>query len=209
MLKKYAEWEENKILNEMSARRSFWRTISKFVQDGSISTKKPIAILTAFRQEYDLHTNRKANKRLEGLLRQYGLSFYPIIGAGQEPDGEKPIADEESYVIQPISEVPEEKFLDTVRSLLLNPTGEGSHTQWGAVVKLPSQPEAFLLHHNSPDGPSHHSDYSHHSPLGMPRIAKKSDQNFTQMLKGPRLDATMQSVADKYRKTPPGRRFTL
>ena len=79
---------------------------------------------------------------------------------------------EDSLIVQPVGEMGEQEFVGHIRQLLFNPTGERgpgpfAHTQWGAVVKLPSMPEAFLMFHTGekPTGPQ---DYTALEPLGRP-----------------------------------------
>jgi len=210
-------------LSEMAARRSFERTLGKF--QGNLN--RPVAVLTAFRQDYDLKTNRQANEKLKNLLKTFGLSFYKVIGAGQKPDKENPIADEKSFIVQPIDQsMPEEEFLNTIRSVLYSPTGDGStaHAQWGALVKLPNVKKAFLLHHEEPE-PTSPEDYKHMQKLGKSarpargkamdiwhkdeKFPVEPDNYFTQMLHGPKASDTMKGAADLKREKPPGRRFTI
>ena len=206
------------------AQRSLSRLMGKF--QGRLN--RPIAILTAFRQDFDLEANREANKKLEGEIRRHNLSFYPVIGSGQEPDSGVPYVKEESYVVQPIHpEMQEEEFVDIIRILLLNPTGEGdtSHAQWGAVIKLPSHPKAFLLHHSGEATST--SDYNQEDPLGKfarPARGKhknvmwrgkefpvKPDQFYTQMAKGPKAALSMMRPEEEElpREKQPRRRFTI
>lgn len=188
MLKKYAEWEENKILNEMSARRSFGRTISKFVQNGSISTQKPIAILTAFRADIEgtpqekLEKNRLANHQLGQKLTQMGFSYYPILGFGQEEDstGNLRVQKEESFIVQPRREMPNEQFLSLIKILCFN--DNSPHRQWGATVKLPGEPAVLMHHAGDPQTPD---DYNQTMPLGnTARVRKPNDAYYSQMAQG-------------------------
>lgn len=231
-MRSFHEYYEERQLNEMSARRSFSRTLEKFA--GKLN--RPIAILTAFRgdvgasPEERLKLNRSANKKLEQKFKQHGLSFYPVIGAGQEPNpetGEVNASSEESYIAQPISaDMSEEDFVDIVKQLLYNPASElgvgpFAHTQWGAMVKLPSTPKAFLLHHGD-EKPSDPSGYDQATQLGKsarPRRGSEMmvpwrdnqyksgpDYFFTQMKSGPEASPSMLSDIDAERA---GRRFTI
>lgn len=206
-----------------SARRSLARTMGKFQGQA----QRPTAILTAFRGDFDLNKNRQANKKLEALFKAHGLSFTPVIGAGQENEGgvEK-ISKEESYVVAPIAEMGEEEFVEIIRNLLFSPTGDGvEHAQWGAVVKLPSRPKAFLLHHNQEGKPTSPADYDAQDPVGKsarPRRGREMmvpwkgkeypsgpDQYFTQMRSGPEASDTMKSDNEIAFGFKPRRRFTL
>lgn len=108
--------------------------------------KHPTAILTAFRQDRGsspkdrLEKNREANKELEKDIRAAGLKFTRRKGDGMEPDknGKIRTVPEESYVIQPVEEISEQKFIKIVKKLLLK------YRQWGGVVKFPGSKE-FLL----------------------------------------------------------------
>lgn len=96
----------------------------------------------------------------------------------------------------------EDEFLNHIRELLFNPTGErGSgpfaHTQWGAAVKLPSDPRAFLLFHSggAPTGPH---DYNVKDPLGgsaVPRV--RQEPAYSQMQYGPRAASAMFDPYDR------------
>lgn len=219
-------------ISEMAARRSLARTMGKFQGklkgvDHEPALNRPVAILTAFRADFDIDKNRAANKKLEQRLKDHGLSFYPVVGSGQEPDTGVPYADEESYVVQPINkEMPEEEFVEIIRKLLLSPTGGGdrSHAQWGAVVKLPSRPKAFLLHHDGEATST--SDYDQEDKLGKfarPARGKpgtvidkgkeypaKRDQFYTQMTKGPKAQPSMMRPEEELdRDKQPRRRFTV
>jgi hypothetical protein len=80
----------------MTARRSFKHTMGKFEPQ---MVDKPVAILTAWRgalidpktaQLYPEDERRRRNDRANELLktnfRRRGLSFYPVVGAGQQQD---------------------------------------------------------------------------------------------------------------------------
>ena len=119
-----------------------------------------MAILTAWRGELPdasgqapprgrrRKLNDEANRKLAANVRRRGLSIVPVVGAGQEEgeDGVLTANRENSYIVQPVGEMGETEFLAHIKDLLHNPTGEPGrgpypHTQWGGVVKLPSQPE--------------------------------------------------------------------
>ncbi len=221
---KYIEWVS---LHE-AARRSFSRTLAKF---HTTSTNKPVAVLTAWRGELadasgKPHTeavrrklNDDANRKLAVEVRRRGLSLVPVIGAGQEEDEDGVLTAnrEESYLIQPIGDMPEREFLDHIRSILYNPTGEPGrglypHTQWGGVVKLPSQPKAFIVHQQ--DDPTGPEDYRIGDHLGTTARPRKSEPYYTQLKYGPRASDSMMDSLDKPDdlgtiKGQPGRRFTL
>lgn len=211
-----------------AARRSFTRTLSKFEPT---SSNKPVAILTAWRGELNgpsgrphpeavrRNLNDEANRRLEVEVRRRGLSIVPVVGAGQEEgeDGTMTVNREASYLVQPVGEMPEKEFLDHIKGLLYNPTGEPGggpypHTQWGGVVKLPSQARAFIVHQQGdPTGPE---DYHVGDHLGTAAWPRTSQPYFTQLRYGPRASDSMMDDLDKPNdlgniKGRPGRRFTL
>src|SRR5882672_6749209 len=80
-------------LHEMAARRSFARSLGKFLPQ---AVDKPVATMTAWRGElldpegrpYPETVRRKlnneANLKLMANVRRRGLSYYPVVGAGQE-----------------------------------------------------------------------------------------------------------------------------
>lgn len=189
MLKKIAEWKEETVLNEMSARRSFWRTINKFIQNGAVSVQKPIAILTAFRADLPgtpetiLAKNRLANDILRNKLNKLNFSYYPILGFGQEEDAEGNIKTqkEESFIIQPRKEMAPDQFSQLVKSLCFDDNSQ--HRQWGAVVKLPDQPVTLIHHDGDPKSPA---DYNQADIIGnTAKMRKGSDPYYSQMVKGP------------------------
>jgi hypothetical protein len=211
-----------------AARRSFTRTLAKF---GSTPANKPVAILTAWRGELPdasgksqpeavrRRLNDEANRKLAAEVRRRGLSIVPVVGAGQEEgeDGILTANREESYIVQPVGEMGEKEFVAHIKELLFNPTGEPGrgpypHTQWGGVVKLPSQPRAFVVHQQGdPTGPE---DYHVGDHLGTAARPRKAEPYFTQMKYGPRASASMVDDLDRPQdlgniKGSPGRRFTL
>lgn len=219
MTHSFKSWFEQDFM-EMAARRSFWRSMSKYI-DGE--SDKPAAIVTAFRDKDDyknanknlntrqvLAANRKANKRLERNLQNRGFSFHPVFGAGQEiGDGEKvKVVKEESYIIQPMREMSEEEFVRQVKEIIFDPAMEGMakpfHTQWGGLVKLPSQPKSFMLSHDEATSPS---SYTATGTYGTPRTATADDPFFTQMRSGPQASQGMKHPDEGDERI--GRRFTL
>jgi hypothetical protein len=169
-------------VQEMAARRSFTRSMGKFVVQ---VVDKPVAILTAFRGEVSLADNRRANAQLAEDLKSLNLGFYPVKGAGQEerrwlfrlfrfvvPSSE------ESFIVQPrarADQVTESEFLAAIAGLLQK------YDQYGAVVKLPSSPQAFILR-------QHGRGNNLGSGAG-PTTAQ--DDYYTQLHGGPRADSGM------------------
>ncbi len=198
----------------MAARRSFNRSRGKFER---LFADKPIAILTAWRgtlldptgQPYPEAVRRRlnddANRKLMANIRRRGLSYYPVIGAGQEQDGQGVwmVNREHSYIVQPVGDMTDEVFLNHIRELLFNPTNEhGSgpfpHTQDAAVVKQPSQQQAFLL--KCPDGqfPTGPHSYTVLRPIGNSAQRRTAqDDYFTQLKYGPRADPAMMDLHDQ------------
>ena len=169
-------------LNEMASRRSLLRTMLKF-----IDASKPAAILTAFRgklfddgkllgEKERLKRNRQANRHLQINLKQRKLSYFPVKGVGQEEDefGGITHTNEESFVVQPIENMDEQQFLDHIREILFDPIGDPQHRQWGAVVKLPSLENGFLLHQTE-KGANSPSDYTGVTEIGTARPATPDD----------------------------------
>jgi hypothetical protein len=129
-----------------AARRSLKRNLDKW----ATGINRPVAIITAFQGGSDpesrLVANRIANRSLVDDIKQAGLSFYPVKGAGQEirkllwKIPYVVASEEESFVVQPRSaEMAEEQFVAVIQQLL------GKYNQYAAAVKLPSTPQAFLL----------------------------------------------------------------
>ena len=220
----FHEWTA---LNE-AARRSFSRTLAKF---DSTPANKPVAILTAWRGELPdasgkpqpeavrQRLNDEANRKLAANVRRRGLSIVPVVGAGQEEgeDGTLTANREDSYLVQPVGEMTEKEFLGHIKDLLHNPTGEPGrgpypHAQWGGLVKLPSQPRAFIVHQQGdPIGPEGYHIGDH---LGTTARPRKAEPYYTQMKYGPRASNPMMDDLDKPDdlgtiKGSPGRRFTL
>ena len=75
---------------------------------------------------------------------------------------------ENSLIIQPIGSMRDDEFIDHLQQLLFNPTDEPGagpfrHTQWGALVKFPSNPQVFVLHYGGsgpPMGPQDDNEKS-------------------------------------------------
>src|SRR5947209_2039576 len=186
----FQEWAS---LHE-AARRSFTRTLAKF---DSTPANKPAAILTAWRGELPdasgkpqpetmrRRLNDEANRRLAANVRRRGLSIVPVVGAGQEEgeDGILTANRENSFLIQPVGEMSEKEFLNHIKNILYNPTGDpGSgpfaHSQWGGVVKLPSQPRAFIIHQQ--DNPTGPEDYHVGDHLGTAARPRNVEPYYTQ-----------------------------
>lgn len=218
----FMEWA---VINE-AARRSFSRTTGKYNLPGA----KPMATLTAWRADLldpsghpypeavEKRLNDQANRKLMANIRRRGLSFYPVIGAGQEErDGEIQMNRENSFVVQPVGPMDDEEFLNLIRELLHNPTDEKGrgpfpNTQWGALVKLPSRPDAFLLHHSgSPTSPA---DYRVGDSLGGSAKPRRGEPFYSQIKYGPRATPAMTDPLDRPGdlgniKGQPGRRFVV
>jgi hypothetical protein len=173
------------------ARKSLWRNLSKWGAGGQIT--KPVALMTAFLEQPEDAVgqipavrgkkqllNRKRNDSLREDLALLGLSYYPVIGAGQS---ERKFlvfryiapSEEDSFVVQPRGEMQELVFLEEIRRLLVK------YEQYAAAVKLPSNPMAFLL---LQDGEP--------IPLGTSAgIRLPGEPYFTALSKGPRADDGM------------------
>lgn len=201
--------------NEMTARRSFNHSMGKYEPP---AVEKPVATLTAWRAELKdqvtgqsypeaerRRLNDEANRKLMANLQRRGLSYYPVVGAGQEQDaqGHWTANRENSLIVQPVGQMDEDEFENHVRELLFHPTGEAGqgpfpHTQDAAIVKLPSQQQAFLL--KSPDGqaPVGPRSYSVRREIGDSADSRTAqDDYFTQMTYGPRATPTMMDQHDK------------
>jgi len=195
----------------MTARRSFKHSMAKFETQ---TVPKPVAILTAWRgtlldangKPYSESARRQrndaANEALVANLRRRGLSHYPVVGAGQEDDdGLIVMKKENSFVVEPLGSMSEQAFIDHIQQLLFNPTGEAGngpfpHTQWGAIVKLPSNPQAFLLHHDA-TLPASPADYRVVDFIGNTARPRQGEPFYTQMKYGPRADASMLDAFDQ------------
>jgi hypothetical protein len=197
--------------------------MDKFAQ---ADVSKPVAILTAWRGELDKpypdmerrKRNDGANEKLKRNLKQRGLSYYPVIGAGQEErDGVRITNKENSLLVQPVGEMDNEAFLAHIKELLYNPTGEPGGerlAQWGAAVKLPGDEQTHLLHSHGDVG-RNPSDYNQNFAIGnSAKLRTADDPNYTQMKYGPRATPEMLDATDKPTdvgniKGQPGRRFTI
>lgn len=228
--------------NEMAARRSFSRSVGKFEPQ---VVDKPTAIIAAWRgvlhdpvtgQPYPeairRRLNDEANELLKANIRRRGLSFYPVIGAGQEQDdqGNWTVNKENSLVVQPVGKMAEDDFENHIRELLFDPTDEQSkghmgpfpHTQWGALVKLPSDAEVYTLFHTgqTPTGPGDYTLTKREGDTAVPRLGQ--ERYYTQMKYGPRADPAMMDPLDQHGDVGnprpgtgkpgaglPGKRFTI
>jgi hypothetical protein len=222
----------------MAARRSLKRSMGKYESQAVV---KPVATLTAWRgtlldtsgQPYSEAGRRRrndaANTRLAVNLQRRGLSFYPVVGAGQEIVGSlQRVNKENSLIVQPRGTMPEDVFLNHIRELLFNPTGEVGkgpfiHTQYGAIVKLPSDPQAYLLHHPDTIVPTGPQDYCEMVSLGDSAERRlHQEPYYTQLRYGPRADPAMMDNFDqpgdvgnprpgtgKQGAGLPGKRFTI
>lgn len=141
----------------------------------------PIAIFTAFRGENTIQKNRSLNRDLEGDLRKLGWGYVPVFGgftekirdeSGKETGKTKKVDSEESYFVFGGGE--KNKFLTSVQLLL------AKYRQEGAVVKLPDEPQAYLL-----------AASGERTPLGNWSLNQAAEY-YTRMRKGP-----------------PGRQFTF
>jgi hypothetical protein len=97
----------------------------------------------------------------------------------------------------------DDDFIVNIQELLFNPTGElgagpHQHTQWGALVKFPSDPQSFILHYVGGGPPTGPFDYDQMDPKGdtaEPRLQQEPE--YTQMRYGPRADPAMIDPLDK------------
>jgi hypothetical protein len=214
----------------MAARRSFLRTMGKYQPHIVVM---PVALITAWRgqlldgggrslPEVERRSmNDEANLRLMANILRRGLSYYAVIGAGQEYyDSRTVVNKERTVVVQAVNQIEEPSFLDEIRELLFNPTGEFGlgphpHTQWGAIVKLPSMSQAFLLHCAGNGPPAGPHDYNYMDLIGnsaAPRLLQ--EPAYTQMQYRPRATAEMMDPFDLPDDVGniaglPGKRFTV
>jgi hypothetical protein len=165
----------------MAARRSFARSISKFQPEAT----KPAAIMTGFRAKHPHADNQAANAELCDDLQQLNLSFYAVRGMGQEDRRAffglllwVAPSTEESFVVQPRGDLPEEEFVAAIKNLVQK------YGQLGAGVKLPSITQAFVLRQ---DGTRDNIG----STVGARTVR---DTYFTQLRGGPRADRDMLSA---------------
>ena len=173
------------------SRSSLWRILSKWGAGGAI--QKPVALLTAFIEEPQdfsgsvpadkflrQRLNQVRNQSLKNALADFGLSYYPVVGAGQSQRkilGFSYIApsEEESFVVQPRGEMPEVEFLTAVQRLLVQ------YDQYAAAVRIPSDPAAFLLLQSGEQIPLGTSAEPRHP----------GEPYYTALTKGPRADDEM------------------
>jgi hypothetical protein len=196
----------------MTARRSFDHSMGKYQQ---LFVNKSVAIITAWRgvlkdangQPYPeverRHRNEVANESLAVNIRQRGLSHYPVVGAGQEEEGDQVVVCKEmSFIVEPVGTMNEQNFIGHIQQLLFNPTGEAGHgpfphTQWGATVKLPSDPMAFTLSSGGSVA-SDPADYTVVDDIGdSARPRQPADRFYTQMKYGPRAALAMMDQYDQ------------
>ncbi len=179
---------------------------------------KPVAILTAWRgtlvnqstgQPYSeairRRVNDEANEFLKANIQRRGLSFYPVVGAGQEQgaQGNWTVNRENSFIVQPVGQMDDNTFRDHIRELLFNPTNQPGNgpfinTQDAAIVEFPSQQQAFLLKYpdgQSPVGPQSYTVERAIGDSAFPRTPL--DDYFTQMKLGPRALAGMTDQHDQ------------
>jgi len=159
-------------LQEMAARKSLARSLEKWMDN----IDKPVAVLTAFRSEHDLETNRKRNEELVKDLTAAGLSHYPVTGQGQEIKRWAFLfrviepTKEESFVVQPRGEMSDTVFVSTIQGLM------NTYNQDFVAMKLPSSPDAFLLGRNG-----------NREPLGRSAHPRREENPFySELLKGVR-----------------------
>lgn len=187
------QFASDQVLAE-TARASLWRNLTKWgADDPQGRTTKPVALLTAFVEQptdvsghapqaaaMRLRLNRDRNRRLRANLATAGLSFVPVLGAGQSQRqllGFPYVAatEEESFVVQPRGVMPEDQFLVEVGQILAD------YGQYAAAVKLPGDPMAFLL---LQDG--------RRIPLGTIAVPRQPGEPFyTALTKGPRASGAM------------------
>jgi hypothetical protein len=132
------------------------------------------------------------------------LSYIPLIGVGQEmgDNGVLVTSRERSFLIEPIAGMAEQVFFNHVQEILFNPTGEPGngpfdHTQYCALVKLSSHPQAFLLSHvgTAPTGPQ---DYAQRDDQGNSATARLLKQHYyTQLEFGARATPAMIDATDQ------------
>jgi hypothetical protein len=154
---------------------------------------KAVALLTGFVEEPrdaagNLPTNalekRRLNRARNELLRndlvRLGLSYYPVIGAGQTQRkilGFSYIApsEEESLVVQSRAAMLDDDFLQIIRRLLVQ------YDQYAAALRIRSDPLAFLL---LPSG--------QRIPLGTSAEPRQpGEPYYTALIHGPRADDGM------------------
>lgn len=173
----------------MAARGSLWRNLIKWGTGRSEGRcLKAVAIVTAFRAGNTLTQNRKRNIALRQDLETFDLSYYPVIGSGQEAKRFFLVfrlvvpSHEESFVVQPRSEMGDETFRSIVLGLI------DRYDQDFAAVKLPKRPTAFLLFRDGRE-----------APLGTTAMPRKGhDAFYSELLKGPRTPVDQLSAWEAY-----------
>lgn len=140
--------------------------------------------MTAFRIDCPLKENRQRNFALRRDLAAEDLSYYPVIGSGQEAKrfflAFKLIvpSSEESFVVQPRTDSDQDGFRANLRKLL------DKYDQDFAAMKLQGDPMAFLLFR---DG--------RQAPLGNSAAPRRpNDAFYSELLKGPRTPANQRSA---------------
>ena len=91
---------------------------------------RPIALLTAFRGEYDREENVQRNKALAAIIRKLGYGFFFVDGywiENQGTDNEEHVSEDSLFVIAP--EGTDEKFRQQIIEL------GGKYNQDGVLVK--------------------------------------------------------------------------
>ena len=206
MVYSFREYIVQRNLNEM-ARRSLRHNLSKWGAGGPIA--KPVALLTAFIEQpqgadgtvpsdssQKRLLNRRRNDNLRADLAGLGLSYYPVIGAGQS---QRRIlwfsyivpSEEESFVVQPRGEMQEEEFLNAIRQLLIQ------YDQYAAAVRIPSDPMAFLLLQSG-----------ERIPLGTSAEPRQpGEPYYTALMKGPRAEDAMLDAWELHGERNPFRQF--
>ena len=153
---------------------------------------KPVAVLTAFRGEFDLQTNRARNEQLKKDLRAAGLSYYPVTGSGQEVDDRGLVnpTKEESFVVQPEGEMDEDTFKALITKVM------NDHNQDFVAMKFPGQDSILLGKDGSTD------------PLGRSAHPRRAnDPFFSELLKGARTPPSQQSGWEREGETDSLKRF--
>jgi hypothetical protein len=133
------------------------------------NNEKTVIILTAFRHENDLKTNRQLNVSLGADLRKLGWGYTPVMGGFVEKgEGGKDVhVQEESLFVNATGDPGQ--VVSTVHELLKK------YQQQAALVKLPDDPVAVLLW-----------DDGHTTPAGQWHAdPQQMAQYYTQMRSGP------------------------
>ena len=130
---------------------------------------KTVIILTAFRHENDIKTNRQLNVSLGADLRKLGWGYTPVMGGFVEKgEGGKDVhVQEESMFVNATGDPGQ--VVSTIHKLLQK------YQQQAALVKLPDDPVAVLLW-----------DDGHTTPAGQWHAdPQQMAQYYTQMRSGP------------------------